>query len=553
MKILLCVKRLLVFLGLLSSLVVASPAENAQIAARAPEQVKEKSWMDIFDQVKGSIVQIVVYKQAYDFIKPFRDGDFGESAGSGFVATAQGDIFTNWHVARNGARIFIQHPLVWKERFEVEFVGASPQNDWAHLRVKSDELVRLNALLPDKALKPLALGNSDNLRIGTELMLLGYPLGQEELKYANGPVSGHSSTNSSQGECFTATNLALHGSSGGPCVDKNGEVVGILCAGQSDGSGSGAINYILPISRLKVVQGMLENGKILQETFWGISTSPTMIALYNYLQCPEKEGGVHICSIATNSLGQKAGLEKDDILVAVNGCSVDRFGYCSVSWTEYKVKISDVLTRAAYGDVVDFVVYRKGQKVVCSVIKEEYIPTVYKYYHMPFDKEPTYDVFGGFVVMEMTENHAKMLLEALVRVAKKNQDVVKEFIASSGMVEYLSNKKITKPALIISHIFPESSIAQELAGDYDGNAFVIVKKVNNIPVSTIEEFRKAALESVKTGLFIIEKYDGSYFAETLETIIEEEPMLIKRYRYSVSPICQAMIDVKNAGKASGQA
>lgn len=152
-------------------------------------------------------------------------GDFHEkftAIGTGVVIDDQGTILTNLHVARGGPRLRV----TFRDGTESEatIVGAQPENDLAVIRPST---------LPDD-LMPATLASTANLRPGDDVVAVGFPFGIGPSASA-GVVSGLRRQFAGR-DGRTITNLiqfdaaANPGNSGGPLVNADGEVVGIVTA-----------------------------------------------------------------------------------------------------------------------------------------------------------------------------------------------------------------------------------------------------------------------------------------------------------------------------------
>jgi S1-C subfamily serine protease len=173
--------------------------------------------------------------KAYDIIRPSvvrvrgmdtdPDGDdeIEKRVGTGVVVVDKGLILTNLHVV-SGARLV---KVVFADGLESEarVVGLQPENDLAVLQAK---------IIPDD-LSPANLGSTRDLAVGDQVVAVGFPFGIGPSVSA-GVVSGlNREFRSPEGERLltgliqfdAAANL---GNSGGPLVNANGEVVGIVTA-----------------------------------------------------------------------------------------------------------------------------------------------------------------------------------------------------------------------------------------------------------------------------------------------------------------------------------
>ena len=152
--------------------------------------------------------------------------------GSGFIVD-QGIVATNYHVIKNksgGIAILIGKNTEYK----IEGYFALD---------KEKDLVLLS--IPDLKAPPLTLGDSKIVEIGDKVYAIGTPELCEGT-FSEGIISGIRKTETFN--LFQMTAPISHGSSGGPVLDKNGQVIGIACAGLEEGQN---LNFAIPISYLK--------------------------------------------------------------------------------------------------------------------------------------------------------------------------------------------------------------------------------------------------------------------------------------------------------------
>jgi S1-C subfamily serine protease len=151
--------------------------------------------------------------------------DFHEkftAVGTGVVIDDKGTILTNLHVAAGSEKLRV---VFWDgTESDARIIGAQPENDLAVIRPDT---------LPDD-LKPATLASTQNLRPGDDVVAVGFPFGIGPSASA-GVISGLKREFRGEGEP-TLTNLiqfdaaANPGNSGGPLVNADGEVVGIVTA-----------------------------------------------------------------------------------------------------------------------------------------------------------------------------------------------------------------------------------------------------------------------------------------------------------------------------------
>jgi S1-C subfamily serine protease len=493
-------------------------------------------WNNCFKQHKNKVVQIFVHTKNYNiqYFKPHtKEGECSESFGSGFFINPKGDILTCYHVVDNCEdKIFIQVPQLGKEQFEVTFQGGFPALDCALLKLKDEELTRMLTLLNLQELPFLELGNSDTLEAGQEVMAIGYPFAQQNVKSATGIISGPISEES--GEWKATTVPTNPGNSGGPMVDKSGNVVGI-CNAIHQSESETLQSYIVPITNVKQYLPFLKDQTIIRTPFWGISTNELSKMTVAYLKAPAL-GGAFVAKIYAQSLGEKAGLQKSDIITKINGMAVDRFCRVTVPWTDYQMSINDVLMRYAPGDAVVFTVARDGRTVDLSVIVTIEHPLKIGYHFNPFEKIPTYEIIGGIVFMETTMNHIITLIPYL------------KYKISTGTLSpsahYLDIEKRYQSKVAMPHFFPGAEIEQMELSKSDGNFFI--NTINGHVVNTLQEFKDAILDHANEDFIAIQTVAGTIIALRIKDILNDEPKFAEQKGYTPTSIYHELLQKRKS-------
>lgn len=157
-----------------------------------------------------------------------------DGVGSGFIISENNYIVTNYHVVRNSK--FVSVKMIERNKYltDVEVVKVNAARDIALLKVKDSG-----------GLRPVTLGDSDNIRIGERVVAIGNPEGLENT-ISDGLVSGIRDFNDIK---LIQTSVPVtHGSSGGPLVNMEGEVIGVVTSGLDK---EGNINFAVPINYVK--------------------------------------------------------------------------------------------------------------------------------------------------------------------------------------------------------------------------------------------------------------------------------------------------------------
>lgn len=157
-----------------------------------------------------------------------------KGSGSGFVVHPDGAVVTAWHVIAGASRLRIT--LHDGQSREVEgILGEDERNDLVVLKVGT------------RNLQALSLGDSDGMRRGDRVLVLGSPRGLEQ-SASEGIVSAPVRVVPGLGERLQITAPISPGSSGGPVLNSRGEAVGVATAFLKE---SQNLNFAVPINRVK--------------------------------------------------------------------------------------------------------------------------------------------------------------------------------------------------------------------------------------------------------------------------------------------------------------
>lgn len=240
---------------------------------------------------------------------PYRAKGF--SLGSGFVINEQGFILTNAHVVHNATDIRVVFSE-GKREYPAKIIGIDRLTDTA--------LIKMEANVP---LTVLPLGNSDQLRTGEMVIAMGNPLGLRH-SVSSGIISAKERISPNLKEKnvdFVQTDSAINpGSSGGPLLNLHGEVIGINTAIVAKAQ---SIGFAIPVNTVKEVMPMLVLGRT-ERGWFGAKAMPMDRKTAVNLDYPH-EGGVLVLEVEKNSPAEKAGIKRNDIIVEMNGRSLNNF------------------------------------------------------------------------------------------------------------------------------------------------------------------------------------------------------------------------------------
>jgi len=144
------------------------------------------------------------------------------TSGTGFFVSADGHVVTSYHVVGDRVEIFVEHNGT---SYPAQIVASDEENDLAILKI-------------DATSTPLTLGTSQTLRVGEDVMALGYPLTRiqaqsQELRASFGRINALSGLNADAR--FLQIDVPVQpGNSGGPLIGPDGRVVGVVAARLDD-------------------------------------------------------------------------------------------------------------------------------------------------------------------------------------------------------------------------------------------------------------------------------------------------------------------------------
>ncbi len=309
------------------------------------------SLADLVDSVKDSVVTVVVTREN------------GTGFGSGFVYTDDGYIITNYHVIDDAKSIKVMCND-GRER-PAELIDGDELSDVAVIRV-------LNL-----GLTPLAIGDSDTLRVGEDVIAIGTPV---DTDYAGtvtkGIVSGVKRTvrvYESSGlldktmEMIQTDTTLNHGNSGGPLLNMRGEVVGINTMKYYASDAGDTLYFSIQINdAVAIADDIIEDGKYSGNK--GSATQGVQLGIqggtvYNGVKTEVASGvfitpevdGVYISAV-TEGYPAHGKIEANDIIVSFGGVKTETIEELRAELFKHKV-----------GDTVIIEVWRNGQIVSVEV------------------------------------------------------------------------------------------------------------------------------------------------------------------------------------------
>lgn len=230
-----------------------------------------------------------------------------DAGGSGFVVSRDGLVVTNYHVVEGASEVKVH---LGDRDFTAEVKGTDPATDIALLKINAGNNLRY-----------LELGDSEEVRVGDWVMVIGNPLNLDKtvttgVVSAKGRSIGISDVSF---ENFIQTDAAINfGNSGGPLVDMQGRVVGIATA---INYGAENIGFAVPVDTLKQILPQLRDKGTVSRGYLGVQ-----IGNLTYEQAQafglESRNGALVGSVESGTPAFKAGLRHGDIILSVDGIKV---------------------------------------------------------------------------------------------------------------------------------------------------------------------------------------------------------------------------------------
>ena len=324
--------------------------------------------------VQNSKVQTIEYSDPFEdfFSDPF-GGFFGRgqgqgnngkrqrqvqtpkraAAGSGVIISADGYIVTNNHVVDGADELTVS--LTDNKEYSARIIGADKTTDLALIKIDG------------KNLPAITIANSDNVRVGEWVLAVGNPLGLNNTVTA-GIISAKARTLGANGvESFIQTDAAINqGNSGGALVNTRGELVGINAMLYSQTGSNIGYGFAIPTTIMnKVVDDLKQYGNV-QRAMIGIEG----MDVKNYVDAEKEKDkevdlgtmeGIYVAKVVEDGAAEAAGLKEGDVITAVDGQKVTKFG-----------ELQGILAKKRPGDKVTLTYMRnKKSHTATATLKNE--------------------------------------------------------------------------------------------------------------------------------------------------------------------------------------
>lgn len=286
----------------------------------------------------------------------FGQEDGNTSEGSGIIISQDGYIMTNYHVVSNmdpksgvSQNTTLEVFLPDKREAKAKFIGGDESTDLAVIKIDLTNL-------------PVAeLGDSSQLEVGELAVAIGNPLGMEFAgSVTAGVISALNRTVETEDKTLKLiqTDAAINpGNSGGALVNSQGQVIGINSI-KIAVAGVEGLGFAIPINDAKpIIDQLMMFGYVKGRPFIGISGKEISQIVSLRYGIPQ---GIYVTDVTQGSGADKAGIQKGDIIVSLDGKNVKTIK-----------DLDSVKSSHKAGDTVNIGIYRDGTNKTLSLTFSE--------------------------------------------------------------------------------------------------------------------------------------------------------------------------------------
>jgi serine protease Do len=379
--------------------------------------------------------------------------------GSGVIIDPSGIILTNNHVVEGSGKINVR--LHDGREFKATDIKRDPKTDLAIVRIKGAD-----------NLKAATFGDSDKMEVGDWVLALGEMFNLEGTVTAGIISSKGRSLGPQTRADFLQTDAAINpGSSGGPLINLDGEVIGINTAIHTRTGANQGVGFAIPSNLAKWVADQLIRTGTVKRAYLGVVIQPLTQQLAEQFGVRAREG-VLVGDVQPNSPAAAAGIKAGDLILKYDGKPVNS--------TQQLVGLVD---RSPVDGTANLEIIRDGKKMTIPVKLREQ-PADYGVAMRGFD--------GGRGRQSDPEKVDKLGIQ----VDNMTNEVAEQLGLKGG------------EGVVVTDVVPGS--LADRAGLAPG---MVITQVNRKPVKSTEDFKKAvAAQPLSKGvLLLIRTPEGSRF------------------------------------------
>ena len=521
-------------------------------------------WLPIIQRYKNSVMQLICVRGVYNPFRPQISPDDRKESGTGFIIDIQrGLVLTNAHVVSNAISIAGRLLFFGDQDLSLTLVSICREKDIALCKLDDDIRDKLLAQWSNDS--NMKFGDNIALQETTPVMSIGFPLGQKNIKFTTGIVSGfHAGVDSledndeedlteEESPSYIQITAPINpGNSGGPLLTRDGLVIGVNAAGYMFSQnvayaiGSRTIlsiydHMVLPLSNLE-----LKRPYVVETPKYAFEYNRTSAATFELFKLPEKYShGIYVKKVHPNSAFDR--LKRGDIITDIifedifhnnpaafdvvnrtlisgvyNGAVIDNFGNVITENSDIyrKISVKELFDMIPANRIVALNICRPHDSINPLLTQSDIITNVYAI-TATFDHIPSsirnlvypnitpykYGIIAGISIGELTMNHIRSM----------------DFLS-----KWAKGKKRYQPVVVVNQIFPDTTA-------YHTKAFkegTIIKSVNGVDVTNIEDLRAAINDNAAYLVFISDKQDRLIVSK--EIALQEDKLSAKRFAISTN-------------------
>ena len=315
---------------------------------------------DLFAKVDPAVVILHTFSEKPDPINPAKVVN-DKSLGTGVLIDKTGKILTDAHVVHSVDSVHVTFRN--GQKIHAKVIASEPKADLA--------LIQLD-FMPDK-FSVVQLGNSDTVKVGHEVAVIGTPYGLEHTltighvsaRYQPAQLKGPYY----QGEFFQTDAAINVGNSGGPVFDTEGKLIGIVSHIQTKSGGSDGLGFAVTSNTAKKL--LLEGASFWSGIDW-VPISKTLAKVINY----PRDYGILVQRVAQDSPTSRAGIIGGEIPVKIGKTQLMLGGDVITSVADIPIKDRDTLKeirqhikQTRTGDTFKVTIFRAGEFTDVQIIK----------------------------------------------------------------------------------------------------------------------------------------------------------------------------------------
>ena len=458
---------------------------------------------------KDSVVRIDVSIFDYTYKNPWLPPRLKQASGTGFIIEGN-RILTNAHVVSSANNIRVRRSNQ-REDFEAEIEFIAHDCDLALLKVKdSGFFENAHALLIGKVPE-----------LNSPVFVVGFPIGGDRVSITRGVVSrkdldlySHSGIDS---HLILQVDAAINpGNSGGPAL-QDGKVIGVAFQGLRGGENLG---YLIPPPVINRFLTDISDGKYDGYIEFGVvGTSTKNPALLKYygadgiLKPPET--GILVSSVLKDSSADGF-LEKDDIIVALNGKSISHDG--DVEIDGYQLSYTELVDNLIQGTVIRTKILRN--KKLMEIQFPARATSIMQYRRPNYDSPPRMRIFAGFVFQPLDAN---LMREFAKLWSEKNRSEI--FYHYNYHVLHELYKKRSEYVILTTKLSDEVNIYSDRFLDH------MVESVNDKEISDFASFSKILDDELKGSEYVVIRFVNKTIPLVLKSadVIASKDRILKKY------------------------